>query len=345
MKPAILFASICGAAILAPGGAGAQSVADFYRGKTITMIIGTGENAGAVETYPRALAQVLKKYLPGAPTVIVSNMPGAGGIKAANYIHSIAPQDGTVWGFITRGFLLAPMLKIPQANFDPARFNWIGSSARTVSVGIAWNDSTPVRTIQDAMTRELVIGATSAGQDTAVFPNALNKFAGTKFRVVTGYASVGEVDYAIEKGELQGKVGFTWAALNSGRQLQWLKDGKVSVLVQLGVEKAPNVPASVPLGLDLAKTPEDRQALEVIAAPSATGFPSFMGPGVPRERVEAIREAYVKSLADPEFIDFVKRQALDIDPIAGEDLARIVRGIYALPQAAVDRARTVMPAQ
>jgi hypothetical protein len=195
------------------------------------------------------------------------------------------------------------------------------------------------------MTRELVVGATSAGQDTAVFPNALNKFAGTRFKVVTGYASVGEVDYAIEKGELQGKVGSTWAALNSGRQLQWLREDKVSVLVQLGVEKARNVPASVPLGLDLAKTPEDRQALEVIAAPSATGFPSFMGPGVPKERVDAIRVAWMKSLADPEFIEYAKRQSLDIDPIAGEDLARVVRGIYALPQAAVDRARTVMPQQ
>ncbi len=324
-------------------GAHAQSVEDFYRGKTVTMIVGTGENAGAVETYPRALAQVMKKYMPGAPNMIVSNMPGAGGIKAANYIYSIAPQDGTVWGFITRGFLLAPMLKMPQANFDPVKFNWIGSTARTVSVGIAWKEATPARSIQDAMERELVIGATSAGQDTAVFPNALNKFAGTKFKVVTGYASVGEVDYAIERGELQGKVGFTWAALNSGRQLQWLREGKVQVLVQLGVEKARGVPAEVPLGLDLARTPGARQALEVIAAPSATGFPSFMGPGAPKERVEAIRAAYAKALADPEFIELVTRQGLDIDPIRGEDLARIVRDMYALPQTAVDLARTVMP--
>ena len=330
---------------LAASPGAAQSIEDFYRGKTITLIVGTGENAGAVETYPRALAQVMKKYLPGAPNIIVSNMPGAGGIKAANYIYSIAPQDGTVWGFITRGFLLAPMLKIPQANFDPVKFNWIGSTARTVSVGIAWKESTPVRTIQDAMKIQMVIGATSAGQDTAVFPNALNKFIGTKFKVVTGYASVGEVDYAIEKGEVQGKVGFTWAALNSGRQLQWLKDNKVSVLVQLGVEKARDIPADVPLALDLATSREAHQALEVIAAPSATGFPSFMGPGVPRDRIDAIRAAYMKSLIDPEFVEFVKRQALDVDPIAGDDLARIVRDIYALPQSAVDLARTVMPSQ
>ncbi len=344
MRPAARL-SIAIVAAMARAPATAQTVEEFFRGRTITLIVGTGENAGAVEAYPRALAQVMKKYLPGSPTMIVSNMPGAGGIKAANYIHSIAPRDGTVWGFITRGFLLAPMLKIPQANFDPSGFNWIGSAARTVSVGIAWKDSTPVRSIQDAMKTPMVIGATSAGQDTAVFPNALNKFIGTKFKVVTGYASVGEVDYAIEKGEVQGKVGFTWAALNSGRQLQWLRDDKVSVLVQLGVEKAPNVPASVPLALDLATTPADRQALEVIAAPSATGFPAFMGPGVPKDRVDAIRLAWTKALQDPEFIDIVRRQGLDVDPVPGEELAKIVRGIYALPREAVDLARTVMPRQ
>ncbi len=332
-------------AAVTPCLAHADPIEDFYRGKTITMIIGTGENAGAVEAYPRALTQVMKKYLPGAPNMIVTYMPGAGGIKAANYINSIAPQDGTVWGFITRGFISAPLLKIPQASFDPVKLSWIGSAARTVSVGIVWKASTPVRTIYDVMKTQVVIGATSAGQDTAVWPAMLNRFASTKFKIVTGYASVGEVDYAIEKGELQGKVGFTWAALNSGRQLQWLQNGQVEVLTQLGVEKSPAIPASVPLGLDLAKTPDDRLAMQVVAGPAATGFPSFMGPGVPRERVEALRTAYMKSLADPEFIDLVKRQGLDIDPIPGADLETIVRDIYALPVEAVERARSVLPQQ
>jgi len=323
----------------------ADPVEEFYRGKTITMIVGTGENAGAVEAYPRALTQVMKKYLPGAPNMIVVNMPGAGGIKAANYIYSIAPQDGTVWGFITRGFISAPLLKIPQANFDSNQLNWIGSPSRTVSVGVVWKASTPVRTIQDAMVTPVVVGATSAGQDTAIWPAMLNRFAGTQFKIVTGYSSVGQVDFGIEKGELQGKIGFTWASLNSGRQLQWLQNGLVEVLVQLGAEKSPAIPASVPLALDLARTKEDRQAMQVIAGPGATGFPSFMGPGVPRERVEAVRVAYMKSLADPDFIDIVKRQGLDIDPISGAELERIVRDIHDLPSEAIDRARSVLPQQ
>ena len=330
--------------MVAATGAGAETVEDFYRGKTITMLVGTGVGAGAVSAYPTALAPVIKKYIPGHPNFVIAYMPGAGGIKAASYIYGIAPQDGTVWGFITRGFLLAPLLKIPQAQFDPTKFNWIGSPSRTVSVGLVWNDSTDVRTIEDAMRKEVVVGATSIAQDTGIYPRALNRIAGTKFKIVTGYASVGAVDLALERGEVQGKVGSTWKSLNSGPSASWVADKRVTVLVQLGVKKAPYIPADVPLGLDLGRTPQERQILEVLCAPSATGYPSFLGPGVPRERVEAIRTAYLQSLKDPEFIAAVQKQGLDLDPIGSAELAEIVRGIYALPEAAVEGARDLLPA-
>jgi hypothetical protein len=321
----------------------AETVEEFYRGKTITMIVGTGVGAGAVSAYPMALAPVIRKYIPGHPNLVVSYMPGAGGIKAATYISSLAPQDGTVWGFITRGFLLAPLLKIPQAQFEPTRFNWIGSPSRTVSIGLAWNASTDVRSIGDAMRLEVVVGATSIAQDTGIYPRALNRIAGTRFKIVTGYASVGAVDLALERGEVQGKVGSTWKSLNSGPSSRWVADHKVTVLVQLGVRKAPDIPADVPLGLDLARTPQDRQVLEVLCAPSATGYPSFMGPLVPRERIEAIRNAYLMSLKDPEFIEAIERQGLDLDPIGADELAEVVRGIYALPPAAIEGARDLLP--
>jgi hypothetical protein len=189
-----------------------------------------------------------------------------------------------------------------------------------------------------------VVGATSIAQDTGIFPRALNRIAGTKFKIVTGYASVGSVDLALERGEVQGKVGTTWKSLNSGPSARWVADNKVTVLAQLGVRKAPEIPAAVPLGLDLARTPEERQVLEVLCAPSATGYPSFMGPGVPPERIEAIRSAYRQSLKDPEFIAAIEKQGLDLDPIAPEELADIVRGIYALPPAAVEGARDLLPA-
>jgi tripartite-type tricarboxylate transporter receptor subunit TctC len=323
----------------------AETVEEFYRGKTITMYVGTGPGGGAVSGYPMALAQVIKKYIPGNPTLVVVHMPGAGGIKAATFIESVAPQDGTAWGFITRGFMLAPLLKLPQANFQPAKFNWIGSPARTVSMGVVWNAWTPVRTIQEAMDKEVVVGATSIAQDTGIYPRALNRVAGTKFKIVTGYAGLGAVDIAMERGEVQGKVGSTWGSLNSGPSEHWVRDKIVTPIVQLGLRKAHDIPADVPLGLDLAKTPEDRRVLEVLCAPSATGYPSFMGPGVPKDRVDAIRAASGAAMKDPEFADLLRRQSLDLDPIGADELADIVRGIYAMPEAAVERARELLPTQ
>jgi tripartite-type tricarboxylate transporter receptor subunit TctC len=322
----------------------AETVEEFYRGKTITMYVGTGAGGGAVSSYPMALAPVIRKYIPGNPNLVVSHMPGAGGIKAATFIESVGPQDGTAWGFITRGFMLAPLLKLPQANFQPAKFNWIGSPSRTVSMGVVWNAWTPVRSIQEAMQQEVVVGATSIAQDTGIFPRALNRVLGTKFKIVTGYSGLTAVDIAMERGEVQGKVGSTWKSLNSGPSAHWVKDKIVSVIVQLGVTKSPDIPADVPLALDLAKTPEDRQVLEVLCAPSATGYPSFMGPGVPKERVEAIRTAYAAAIKDPEFIEAVLKGGLDLDPIGADELTDIVRGIYALPEAAVARARDLLPA-
>src|SRR3954464_8642258 len=330
MRPTFAPAAACAILLATHAPAVAQSVEDFYRGKTITIYVGTGMGAGAVSAYPMALAPVIRKYIPGNPNVVVSHMPGAGGIKAASFIESIAPQDGTAWGFITRGFMLAPLLKLPQANFQPARFNWIGSPSRTVSIGAVWKTATTARTIQDAMQREIVVGATSIAQDTGIFPRALNRVLGTRFKIVTGYASLGAVDIAMERGEVQGKVGSTWKSLNSGPSTHWVRDKIVTVVVQLGVKKAPDIPTDVPLGLDLARTPEDRQVLEVLCAPSATGYPSFMGPGVPKERVEAIRAAYAQTMRDPEFVDAVLKSGLDLDPIGAEELTDIVRGIYAL---------------
>jgi tripartite-type tricarboxylate transporter receptor subunit TctC len=331
----------CGLAV--PTLAQAETAADFYRGKTITIIVGTGANSGAVEGYPRAIMQVIRKYIPGNPNIVLQNMPGAGGIKAANYIYNIAPQDGTVWGFITRGFVLAAILKIPQAEFDPTKFNWIGSPARSVSVGEYWTKATAARTIQDAMKREIVVGATSAGQDTGVFPAMLNRFAGTKFRIVTGYKSSGEIDLAMERGEAQGKMGVTWTSLNSGRTVNWVSDKLVTIVVQFGLQPTPGVPSEAPVALDLAKTPDDRQAMEVLCAPTALGYPSFMGPGVPADRIALMREAYTKTMKDPEFLAAAERQSLDVDPIGSDELASIVTHAAGLPQAAIKRAREVLP--
>jgi tripartite-type tricarboxylate transporter receptor subunit TctC len=330
-------------AILASLPARSETVEQFYKGKTLNLYIGTGESSGAVGAYPHAISEVIGKYIPGNPTVIVRDMPGAGGIKLADYIYSVAPQDGTNWGFITRGFLLAPLLKLPGVQFDPTKFSWIGSPARTDSIGAVWAATTPVRTIQDAMKTEVVVGATTLGQGTGVFPTMFNQMIDTKFKVVSGYKSVGDVELAMERGEVQGKIDWTWDSLMSGRTADWVRDRKVYVLIQLGLKKSPKIPDDVPLALDFAKTTEDHQVMEIVCAPSATGYPSFMGPDVPKDRLDAIRNAFQQTMKDPRFIEILQQQQLDLDPIDGSEIDSIVKNIYSKPQSAVERMRTLMP--
>jgi tripartite-type tricarboxylate transporter receptor subunit TctC len=316
---------------------------DFYAGKTINIYIGTGEGPGALSAYPRAMTQIIGKYIPGHPTIVVRNMPGAGGIKAANFIYSIAPQDGTAWGFITRGFVRAPLLGTPQAEFDPTKYYWIGTPSQETSVAAVWAAGTKVRTMQDATQEEVVFGGTSLATDTGLFPSVLNKLIGTKFKVVVGYKSSTDVDIAMERGEAQGKV-WTWASLKSGRTATWIAEKKIYLLGQFGLERAKDLP-DVPLALDFAKTPEDRQVMELVFAPIALGYPSFMGPGVPKERIEIMRRAFDKTMQDPEFAGLMKQQNLVLDPAKGEDLQAIVERMYHMPPAVVERARGLIPAQ
>jgi tripartite-type tricarboxylate transporter receptor subunit TctC len=322
----------------------ADPIADFYHGKTFNLISGTGENStGSVVQYARTVVQVIGKHIPGNPTVIYRSMPGAGGIKAANYVYEIGPQDGTVYGFISRGFIIQPLLNNPAVQFDPTKFQWIGSTAGEVSVGAYWTANTSARTIYDAMKQEVVLGGTAPSQDTGLYPVVINKLIGTKFKVITGYKSSSEVDLAMQKKEVQGKIGWTWGNLNSGTTAAWLKDHTVTVFIQLGLEKSPKIPSDVPLLLDLAKSPEDAQLMRLIFGTTATGYPSFVGPKVADARVEAIRQAFRDTMKDPEFIGALAKQKLEVDPIEGEDIARMVKKIFDVSPAVIERAKELMP--
>jgi tripartite-type tricarboxylate transporter receptor subunit TctC len=321
--------------------AGAARANDFYAGKIINIYIGTGEGPGALSAYPRAIAQVISKYIPGNPSIVIRNMPGAGGIKAANFIYSIAPQDGTAWGFITRGFVRAPLLATPQAQFDPTRYHWIGTTSRETSVAAVWTRGTAVRTMADAMAEEVVFGGTSLATDTGLFPTILNRLIDTRFKVIVGYKSSTDVDLAMERGEVQGKI-WTWGSLKSGNTADWVAEKKVALLAQFGLAKASDLP-DLPLALDLAKSVEDRQVMELVFAPLALGYPSFMGPGVPPDRIEIMRRAFDKTMKDAEFIELMKQQNLVLDPAAGEDVQTIVQRLYQMPKIVVERARTYIP--
>jgi tripartite-type tricarboxylate transporter receptor subunit TctC len=320
---------------------GRATADDFFAGKTINIYIGTGEGPGAMTSYPRAIAQVMSRHIPGRPTIVIRHMPGAGGIKAANFIYSIAPQDGTAWGFITRGFVRAPLLQTPQADFDPTRFQWIGTPSQETTVAGVWAANTKVRSLLDATHEEVVFGGTSLATDTGLFPTILNKLIGTRFKVVVGYKASTDVDIAMERGEAQGKI-WTWASLKSGRTANWVADGKVHLLAQFGLERAKDLP-DVPLALDSARTMEDRQVMELIFSPIALGYPSFMGPGVPKDRVEIMRRAFDRTMQDPEFISLTGQQTLAYDPATGETLQAIVARMYTMPASVVEKARGLIP--
>ena len=313
----------------------------FYAGKTINIYIGTGEGPGAMTSYPRAIAQVIPRYIPGHPAVVIRHMPGAGGIKAANFLYSIAPQDGTAWGFITRGFVRAPLLQTPQAEFDPTQYHWIGTPSQETTVAAVWAANTAVRSIADATREEVVFGGTSLATDTGLFPTILNKLIGTRFKVVVGYKASTDVDIAMERGEAQGKI-WTWASLKSGRTANWVAERKVHLLAQFGLDRAKDLP-DTPLILDSAKTAEDRQVMELIFSPIALGYPSFMGPGVPRERVEIMRRAFDRTMQDPEFISLTGAQSLAHDPLTGEALQAIVARMYGMPAPVIEKARGLIP--
>jgi tripartite-type tricarboxylate transporter receptor subunit TctC len=326
---------------LAIAPAGVARADDFYAGKTINIYIGTGEGPGALSAYPRAIAAVIGKYIPGHPTILIRNMPGAGGIKAANFIYAIAPQDGTAWGFITRGFVRAPLLQNPQAQFDPTKYHWIGTTSQETTVAAVWASATKVRSLQDAMRETVIFGGTSLSTDTGLFPAILNRLIDTKFKVIVGYKSSTDVDLAMQRGEVQGKI-WTWGSLKSGSTAAWLADRKVAILTQFGLQKAKDLP-DVPLALDFAKTPADRQVMDLIFSPLSLGYPSFMGPGVPADRVEIMRRAFDQTMRDPQFVAEMREQSLVLDPATGEDVQAIVERLYRMPPSVIERARGYLP--
>jgi tripartite-type tricarboxylate transporter receptor subunit TctC len=321
--------------------ASAQSVESFYKGKTLAINISSGEG-GTNDAYARLIAMYIGRHIPGNPQVVPRNMPGAGGLKAANYLYDVAPKDGTAYGVLQRSTIIQPLVDIQSATYDPSKFNWIGSTAKEVSVGVVWTASSDIRTIDDAIKRELVVGSSGVGNDTGAFPLVLNRFLGTKFKPIHGYKSGSEITLAFERGEVQGRVGWSWGSVKSRGQ-DWLRDGKIKILIQMGVSKAEDLP-DVPLAIDLAASPEDREAMTLIFSPTYIGWPSVMPPNVPMDRVQAVRAAYDKAMKDPDLMAVAAKQDLELDPLRGEEIQKIVTHLYTLSSSVVERARVAMNA-
>jgi hypothetical protein len=304
----------------------AQSVEAFYKGKTVYLTIGS-DPASAGDSYNRLISRHIGKHIPGAPTITVQNVPGAGGLVHLNNMYNVVAKDGTVIGLTRESTPFEPLFtgKESQAKFDPLKFNWLGAPNRFPAVAIAWHTA-PVKKAEDLYTHELLIGGiglTGSTNDAYVLRNIL----GFKYRVIMGYPGPAAVDLAMERGELQGRASAGWEGLNS-RNAEWLREKKVNILYQMGLEKNPNIPPEVPLLLDFAKTPQDRALLELKFASNSLGFPYMLPPGTPTDRVAAIRAAFVATLNDPELRQDAKKQILTIAPVRAEEIEAILKKSY-----------------
>jgi tripartite-type tricarboxylate transporter receptor subunit TctC len=314
---------------------------DFYRGKQITLIIGLGAGE-TYDLYARLLARHLSKYIAGEPLIIPSNKPGAGSLNAVNAVYNTAPKDGTVIGTGHRFVPLMPLLNMPGAQFDALKFNYIGSMARETGLCVARKDS-GIRSMQDTKTRELMVGTTGAGAEMTTFNATMSKMLGAKLKVVRGYLTSTEIDLAIERGELQGRCGVSFGSLRVNKP-EWLQNKDVTVLIQLGLVRHPDLP-DVPLLTELVSNKDDRAALELMLAPSDMARPFFAPPGVPAERIEILRKAFDAALKDPALIEEAAKQRLDLMPMSGAEMQALFVKLYALPQPVLERARALANTQ
>ena len=271
------------AALCAATSASAQQQPSFYEGKNINMYIGYSAGGG-YDVYARMVARHMARHVPGVGEVIPNNMPGAGSLRMTNWLFNVAPKDGTAIGAPGRGAAFEPLLVGEGTQFDASKFNWLGSANNEVSVCVAWHTS-GVRTLDDARRKELVVGGTGGSADTDQFPKVLNEVIGTKMKLVTGYPGGNDINLAMERNEVQGRCGWSWSSVVSTRA-NWLKEGKVNVLVQLSMKKHEDLP-NVPLVLDLASNQEERQILRLVFARQAMGRPYMAPPDVPADRVKS----------------------------------------------------------
>jgi tripartite-type tricarboxylate transporter receptor subunit TctC len=312
--------AIAAIALALPPAANAQGVADFYKGKTVELLIGYS-GGGGYDVYARLLARHMGRHIPGNPTVVPRNMPGAGSLVLANWLYNVGPKDGTAFGIIGRGTPFDPLLGIQAAKFDPAKYLWLGSMNNEVSVCVSWHTSGVTR-YEQLLQKELVVGGTGPSADTDQFPRITNAVLGTKFRIVSGYPGGNDISLAMERGEVGGRCGWSWSSVVSTR-MNWFKEKRINVLMQLALEKHDDLP-DVPLVVDLAKNAEQRAILRLIFARQALGRPFLGPPGVPADRAAALQTAFMETMKDKAFLAEADKAQLEITPLNGATIQKIM---------------------
>lgn len=303
----------------------AQAPADFYKGQTVTIILSSAPGGG-YDAVARTLAMHLPKHIPGSPTVVVKNMPGAGGIVAANFLYSVAPKDGLTIGGLQNNVPFEPLFGAKQANFDPTKFHWLGTPSQETAILTVWNTA-PVDNWQQAKTTELTMGSSGANSTPSFYGRLLQEVLGLKLKIIVGYESQTHAFLAMERGEINGYPSVFYNSLMATKPT-WLKEGKVKLLVQMGLEKEPEI-ANVPFLPDLITKEEDKLLAQAAIAPLAAGRPYLLPPGVPADRVATMRKAFVDTFKDPEFVADGNKRGLGVNaPRDGQALQELIERIY-----------------
>jgi tripartite-type tricarboxylate transporter receptor subunit TctC len=327
------------AGIVAVSSARADSVADFYRGKTLNMVVSSSAGGG-YDTLSRAVARFLGKHVPGNPTVVVRNMPGAGGILATRHIAHTAQPDGLTIAGVQNNTPFEPLFGTKQADYDATKLTWLGTPSVETGLLIVWHTS-KIKNLDDARTMEMTAGASGLNSAPSFYARLLNELLGLKIKIILGYPGQNEAYVAMERGELDSAYGVTfWSSLTSTRSA-WIRDKKIRILVQYGPEKESDLP-DVPYGPDMVKNADDKALFEAAYAPLAAGRPFVAPPGLPPERTAALRAAMLATFKDAEFLADAKKLRLDINkPTAGDAMQAQIGRVYKMPQNVVERLRRI----
>jgi tripartite-type tricarboxylate transporter receptor subunit TctC len=326
------------AAVLFPAAAAADPVADFYKGRQINWILSAGAGGG-YSSYANVFAPYFTSHIPGKPHIVIQNMPGAGGIRAMLFLQSVAPKDGTTIGLVHSSVPFAPLYGIKGANFDPRKMNWIGSINAATGICVSWAASGIV-TWQDLLEKEFIVGGTGAGSQMETMPAMLNKLFGSHIKVISGYKGGNDVYLAMERGEVHGRCGGLISSIKSTRP-DWFPQKKVSVPIQIALERDPEFPDS-PALMEFAKDQRTKDILELVLAPMNMDRPILAPPGTPPATVAALRKAFDETMRDPGFIAEAERQHLEIQEIEGEKIAKLLDSTFKAPADVVKAANEAM---
>jgi tripartite-type tricarboxylate transporter receptor subunit TctC len=306
----------------------AQGGSDFYKDKTVDVYVGYSAGGG-YDVYARILARHIGRHIPGNPTVLTKNMPGAGSLTLANWLYNVGPKDGTAFGIIGRGTAFDPLLGSTKARFDASKFNWIGSMNDEVSVCVAWHTA-GITNLEQLKEKQLVVGGTGPAADTDQFPKVLNGVLGTKLKLVTGYPGGNDINLAMERGEVQGRCGWSWSSVIATHKA-WLDEKKINILIQLALSKHPDLP-NIPLVTEFAKSEEQKNIFNLVFARQVMGRPFLAPPGVPQDRVEILRKAFMAVMKDKDFLVEADKAKLEITPVAGEAVQKLVGEVNQTPK-------------